>query len=111
MKNIEKANKLIKLKSFLKENDLNITACGCCGGYHIDNVDGDELCCGEDFINEIDEDIKYYKENQNKIHVKYYEDNFTRIDLVKVDNKIVNLGGRSYPFWKYVTRVKTLKLI
>lgn len=104
MKNIEKANLLIKLKDFLKENNLNLTACGCCGGVHVECNDN-ELLESTDCLEDIDNLIKYYQENQNKIFVKDLNNYmFTKIEMVKVDNKIVNLGGKNYPFNKFYNR-------
>lgn len=104
MKNLEKANLLIKLKHFLKENNLNLTACGCCGGVHVEYND-DELLESTDCLKDIDGDIKHYQENQNKIFIKDLNDyRFTKIEMIKVDGKIINLGGRSTPFNKFYNK-------
>lgn len=104
MKNLEKANLLIKLKRFLKENKLNLTACGCCGGVHVE-CNEDELLVSADCLEDIDNNIKYYQENQNKIFIKDLNKySFTKIEMVKVDGKIVNLGGRSNPFNKFYNK-------
>lgn len=103
MKNIDKAKLLEHIKEFFEKNNITIEACGCCGGYHL-VYDGEELCEGSDFLEDVDDCIKYYKENQNKIFVDYYDNRFTDIEFIRDENKIVNLGGKSHPFTKYMNK-------
>lgn len=109
MKNIEKAKVLADLKRYCKKHNINFTACGCCGGVHI-NCEDDEIFEGGDFLLEVDGDIKYYKKYQGKIFVQQWEDRFTKIEFIKDGNKIVNLGGRSHPFSKYMKRLNNEQL-
>ena len=99
MKNIDKAKTLEKLYKYLKKNNLNITACGCCGGYHIEYND-DSLCEGTD-IEDLKSGVKFYKENQNKISVLYKENPHTKIEFIRLGEKLLNLGGKSLPFDRY----------
>ena len=104
MKNIEKAKVLSNLKIYCKKHNINLTACGCCGGVHIECKD-DDIFEGCDFLREIDDTINYFKKYNGKIFVEYFDNKFTKIDMIKVDNKIVNLGGKSYPFSKFTKRM------
>ena len=108
MKNIDKAKLLQKTLNFFKKNRLNITSCGCCGGFHLELNDGDELDSGCDFLYEAKDTIKFYKENANKIYIRYVTDRFTEIEMIKDGNKIVNLGGRSHPYMKYAQRITNI---
>lgn len=101
MKNIDKAKILIKLQDFCAKNSINIVACGCCNGYHIEQNNQD-LCCGCDFINDVQSSIDY-KQNQGKIEIVIHENNFPKITMIKIcAGKLVNLGGRSYPYNKFM---------
>lgn len=110
MKNIDKAKLLNKIKKFFEENNINIESCGCCGGYHLE-VKGEELCSGENFKEEVQNDINYFKENSGKIPVHFQNDAYPEITFIKDDDKIVNLGGRSYPFNKYFKRCNNKQLL
>lgn len=110
MKNIVKAELLDDIRKFFKENNLNIESCGCCGGYHLTCKD-EELSSGDNFNESVEEDIKYYKENAGKIYVNYYDNKFTNIEMIKVNDKIVNLGGRSYPFHKFMQHIERLHIL
>ena len=102
MKNIDKAKILEKIRKIFEDNNINITACGCCGGYHIE-IDGDDICEGSDFINDSYNSIKYYKENQGKIYVHTFDNKFTKIEMIKLPSgEIVNLGGKSHPFTQFM---------
>ena len=99
MKNIEKAKTLEKLYKFLKKNNLEITACGCCGGYHIEQ-NGNDLCEGED-ITYLENAIKYYRKWDGKIFVHDYSKTH-EIEFVRMpDGKLYNLGGQKAPFHKF----------
>lgn len=104
MKNIDKAKLLNKIKKFFEENNINITSCGCCGGYHLE-VNSEELCEGENFKEEIQNNINYFKENSGKIPVHFQNDTQPEITFIKDNGKLVNLGGRSYPFNRYFKRL------
>lgn len=110
MKNIDKAKLLQKTLNFFKKNGLNITSCGCCGGFHLELIDGDELDSGINFLNDAECIIDFYKENVNKIYVKYVNNRFTEIEFIKDGNKLVNLGGRSHPFMKYVKHMENFEI-
>lgn len=109
MKNIDKARLLTKIRKIFIDNNLNITACGCCGGYYIES-NGEDICSGVNFIEDATASIKYYKDNQNKISVNICHERFPEIQMIKVGNKIVNLGGRSHPFYKYMNHVNNNQL-
>ena len=110
MKNIDKAKLLAKIQKIFKDNNLNITSCGCCGGYHIE-CNNEDICCGENFVEDAETSIKYYKDNVNKISVNIIHERFPEIQMIKIDNKIVNLGGRSYPFNKFMKHLNNNQLI
>lgn len=105
MKNIEKAKLLEKTLKFFKDNNLNIEACGCCGGYHL-MVQDEDLCEGTNFNEDIESSIEFYKKNVNKVYIEEYKPLSTKIEFIKDGNKLVNLGGRSYPFRSFINRRK-----
>lgn len=110
MKNIDKVKVLENIRKIFKENNINITACGCCGGYHIE-IDDDDVCTGCNFMEDVTSSIEYYNDNQNKIYINYYQERFPNITMIKDGNKIVNLGGRSHPFTKYMKHMNNEQFI
>lgn len=110
MTNLEKAKLLEKMKRFMQRYNINITSCGCCGGLHIE-VDGDEILEGDDFNLYIDDCIKHYKERVGKIDVidKSFDHN-SQIEFIKDGKSLVNLGGRSHPFMKYVKHMEHFEI-
>lgn len=67
-------------------------------------VQDEDLCEGTNFNEDIKSSIEFYKKNINKIYIEEYKPLSTNIEFIKDGNKLVNLGGRSYPFRSFINR-------